>query len=100
MFESSTGAALLTRSVDDDSSGRFADLGDWVVDEFDDPLAADDRPPGPAFADCEPSGWLGLDLDTATTDLTALPDESLIGAMVGFDRMMSWAGAKQARLLD
>ena len=50
-------------------------------------------------ARCEPSGWLALDLDSATADPARLSDDTLIEAMVGFDRLSSWAAARQARLL-
>ena len=37
-----------------------------------------------------PSGWLALDLDSATADPARLSDDSLIEAMIGFDRVASW----------
>ena len=40
-----------------------------------------------------------LDLDTATADPAQLTDHTLIEAIVGFDRVASWAAARQARLL-
>ena len=52
-----------------------------------------------AYGSCEPSGWLALDLDSATADPARLSDDTLIEAMVGFDRLASWAAARQARLL-
>ena len=53
-----------------------------------------------AYGSCAPSGWLALDLDSATADPARLSDDTLIEAMVGFDRVASWAAARQARLLD
>ena len=53
----------------------------------------------PGFGTCEPSGWLALDLDSATADPHLLDDATLVEAMVGFDRLASWAAARQARLL-
>ena len=47
---------------------------------------------------CAPSGWLALDLDTVTDDPASLDDATLVEAMVGFDRVASWAAARQARL--
>ena len=47
-----------------------------------------------------PSGELALDLDIGTADAAHLSDESLVEAIVGFDRLTSWAQARQARLLD
>lgn len=85
MFESSVSGALLACHVDEPTYGDL--------------LAVDDLPPEPNFANCTPSGWLGLELDNGTEDPAALSDESLIEAIVGFDRMTSWAAARQARLL-
>lgn len=55
--------------------------------------------PGPGFGDCEPSGWLAWELDTGTAVPARLDDADLIDAIVGFDRVASWAAARQARLL-
>lgn len=61
---------------------------EWLYDE-----------PVLAYGTCPPSGWLALDLDSATTDPARLSDDTLIEAMIGFDRLGSWAAARQARLL-
>ena len=53
-----------------------------------------------AYGSCAPSGWLALDLDSVTADPARLSDDTLIEAMIGFDRVGSWAAARQARLLD
>jgi Domain of unknown function (DUF222) len=58
-----------------------------------------EAPPEPGFDNCDPSGWLGLELDTGTADPAVLSDATLIEAIIGFDRMTSWAAARQARLL-
>lgn len=50
-------------------------------------------------AQCAPSGWLGLELDHATVEPGRLTDADLIDAITGFERMSSWAGARQAALL-
>ena len=71
-------------------------IPDWLPPEWDD--AAPDEPVL-AYGTCTPSGWLALDLDSATTDPAGLSDDTLIEAMVGFDRVGSWAAARQARLL-
>ena len=55
--------------------------------------------PGRGFADCVPSGWAAVDLDAGTADEAALSDATLLDAIVGFDRVASWAAARQARLL-
>ena len=52
------------------------------------------------YGSCVPSGWSALDLDIGTADAAGLSDESLVEAIVGFDRLASWAAARQARLLD
>jgi hypothetical protein len=55
--------------------------------------------PVPSFGSREPSGELALDLDVGTADAAGLSDESLVEAIIGFDRLTSWAQARQARLL-
>jgi len=78
----------------------------WVPDALDELMAALPLPDWPvdepvvAYGSCEPSGWLALDLDTATSDPRRLDDATLVEAIIGFDRLTSWAQARQARLLD
>ncbi|MDQ3579485.1 MAG: DUF222 domain-containing protein, partial [Actinomycetota bacterium] len=45
------------------------------------------------------SGWLALELDTATASPARLDDAELVDAVVAFERLSSWALARQARLL-
>jgi len=78
---------------------------EWLSDPTDEPMS-DSLPAEwainqsePGFGTCEPSGWLALDLDYATSDPHLLDDATLVEAMVGFDRLASWAAARQARLL-
>jgi hypothetical protein len=59
----------------------------------------DTGPVEPGYHDCEPSGWLAVELDHGTADPHLLSDDTLIEAIVGFDRTTSWAAARQARLL-
>ncbi|MFZ0122111.1 MAG: DUF222 domain-containing protein [Pseudonocardiaceae bacterium] len=51
------------------------------------------------MAQCVPSGWLALELDQGTVDTVRLSDAELIDTMVGFERVVAWAGARQAALL-
>ena len=94
---------------DDDLDGvlerLFADpdaLADWPPGWDDDvsPPPVEPQHEPPAYGNCEPSGWLALDLDVAAADPKGLDDPTLIEAIVGFDRVASWAAARQARLLD
>ena len=82
--------------LDADWDADLDALRDWLPPEWDD--AAPDEPVL-AYGTCTPSGWLALDLDSATTDPAGLSDDTLVEAMVGFDRVGSWAAARQARLL-
>ncbi|MGH4015481.1 MAG: DUF222 domain-containing protein [Pseudonocardiaceae bacterium] len=75
----------------------------WEEDWFD-PAWLDEGPvlpetPGPSVVECAPSGWLALELDHGTADPARLSDTELIDTIVGFDRVTSWASARQARLL-
>ncbi len=87
--------------------------GEWALGPSDDPVpdrrcgqqqeqggeqGAGGEPPL-GYGSCVPSGWLALDLDSATADPAGLSDHALIEAIVGFDRVASWAAARQARLL-
>ena len=110
MFEDVVGESLEDRGghVPDDDldgvlerllAGADADLDavpDCAPEQWSDASAG-----GPvlAYGKCAPSGWLALDLDSATADPARLSDDTLIEAMIGFDRIASWAAARQARLL-
>ena len=52
-----------------------------------------------SVADQVPSGWLALDLDVGSADPGELTDAQLIDAAIGWDRIASWASARQARVL-
>ncbi len=81
------------------SADAEADLDvvrEWLPPEWDNTPPDE---PALAYGTCAPSGWLALDLDSATTDPARLSDDTLIEAMIGFDRLASWAAARQARLL-
>lgn len=79
------------------------DTGDWLdgVDWFDglDGAVPEGVPDAEPWSRCQPSGWLGLDLDTRTVDPGRLDGAELIEAIGGFDHLVSWAAARQARLL-
>ncbi len=53
----------------------------------------------PPVSACPPSGWLALELEQGCADPAALSDSELIDAVIGFDRVASWALARQAVLL-
>ncbi len=46
-----------------------------------------------------PSGWAALELELGTADPASMDDAALVETIAGFHRLMSWAGARQARLL-
>ena len=46
-----------------------------------------------------PGGFAGLELDITTADPARLSDAQVIDAIVGFEQVAGWAGARQARLL-
>lgn len=58
-----------------------------------------DAPPEVPLSRCRPSGWLALELDVASDDTATADDGELIEALVAFDRVASWALARQARVL-
>jgi Domain of unknown function (DUF222) len=87
------------RSEDARPVGALRDE-DWF-----DPAWLDQVPPEPpdtdqpSVSECLPSGWLALELDHSTADPAGLSDAALIDTVIGFDRVASWASARQARLL-
>ena len=80
-------------SFDREFESAFAD-GFW-----DAPADGGAPPPRPTMATCAPSGWSALELDSATKDPARLSDAEVVEAIVGFDRISSWAVARQARLI-
>jgi hypothetical protein len=58
----------------------------------------DSVPPRP-LSEIPTSGWLGVELDITTADPAALNDFDLVEAILAFDKMSSWALARQATLL-
>jgi hypothetical protein len=64
------------------------------------PTPSDQLPVDPApWSTWMPSGWLGVELGQAGAVPAALSDTDLIEGVIAFDRMVSWAGARQAALL-
>ncbi|MGH3997151.1 MAG: DUF222 domain-containing protein [Pseudonocardiaceae bacterium] len=64
------------------------------------PPLSDQPPVDPApWSTWMPSGWLGVELGQASAVPSALSDPDLIEGVIAFDRMASWAGARQAALL-
>ncbi len=95
-----------TRStLSDPGSDRWpSDHGpvDWPdADQILAGLTAADAPPEPPESVVErvPSGSLALHLDLATAELSELSDAELIDATVAWERIGSWATARQARVL-
>ena len=70
---------------------------EWLPDQ---PVESADELPGPeaTYGSCVPSGWLALDLDVVTVDPARVDDHTLVEAMTGFERLVAWASARQARL--
>ena len=50
------------------------------------------------LSNCRPSGWLALELDT-NMPVSVCDDGELIEVVIAFDRLTSWAQARQARAL-
>lgn len=76
----------------------WLDDASWPEDEPEDEPAPEEI--GEAgFSAAVPSGWLALELDHGTVEPARLSDSELMDAVVGFDRVVSWAGARQAALL-
>jgi hypothetical protein len=48
---------------------------------------------------CRPSGWLALELDSSTVVSSTVDDADLVEAIIAFERVASWAAARQARVL-
>ena len=95
--------------ADDDLDGALerlladpAAVADWPPPDWSSEGCSPEEPDEPVsgYGSCEPSGWLALDLDVVAADPARMSDESLVEAIVGFDRLASWAAARQARLLD
>ena len=55
------------------------------------------EPPG--LGELPGSGFAALELDWATACAAAMPDGEVLDGIVGWDRVISWAQARQARLL-
>ena len=51
------------------------------------------------WANWQPSGWLALDLDASTAHPASVSDALLIDALVGWERLIAWATARQTRVL-
>ncbi|MGI5128237.1 DUF222 domain-containing protein [Pseudonocardia sp. CA-107938] len=77
------------------SCGRIehmVDVEEWVGAP--DSLLLDGSP-SPAAV--QPSGWLALELDQYFSSPADLSDPALIDALVGYERVVAWAQARQAR---
>lgn len=75
------------------------DGADWFDPAWLDQMPESEDPGQLPMAQCAPSGWLALELDQGTADPVRLSDAELIDTVVGFERVVAWAGARQAALL-
>jgi hypothetical protein len=67
--------------------------------DIDRSFLTDATDPVPPLSEMPTSGWLGVELDIATDNPARMNDADLVEAIAGFDRMTSWAAARQAELL-
>jgi hypothetical protein len=72
----------------------MVDIDEWV--EVPSSLLLGDDPSPAAVT---PSGWSAVELDQYFSDPSALSDPALVEAIVGFERLVAWAQARQARLI-
>lgn len=87
---------MFEQLLDDEAPAEGAPLDEAAFDE----AAFDEGVAGPVpLSRCTPSGWLALELDQSTPEAGRLSDHDLIEGIVGFERVASWAQARQARLL-
>ena len=70
------------------------DTDEWV--EVPSSLLLDGSPSPAAVT---PSGWLAVELDQFFSDPSALADPAVVDAIVGFERLVAWGQARQARLI-
>jgi len=72
----------------------MVDVDEWV--EAPSSLLLDGSPSPAAVL---PSGWLAVELDQYFSDPSSLSDPALVDAIVGFERLVVWGQACQARLI-
>jgi len=70
------------------------DTDEWV--EVPSSLLLDGSPSPAAIA---PSGWLAVELDQYFSDPSLLSGAAKVDAIIGFDRLVAWAQARQARTI-
>jgi hypothetical protein len=92
MFDTGHGSEAV---ADDAIDAQIEDALDWKRIERELRYGEEER----TFGNTSPSGLFALEIDTDTRDATGLTDAQLIDAMVGFERLASWAQARQARVL-
>ena len=92
MFEAAT---VYPDMVGEPVADLFTDVPHEPLDHLVDP----DGPDHPTVGTVRPSGWLAFELDQSLDAPGRLSDAELIEAVIGFDRVASWAQAKQAELL-
>lgn len=86
--------ALLGRSLEGDGPDD-----PWWSEEVLAERAREVPPEPPGSSEVAPSGFSALELDIATGEPGALSDVQVLDGVVGLDRVVAWAQARQARLL-
>ncbi|MGH3979388.1 MAG: hypothetical protein ACRDRZ_10375 [Pseudonocardiaceae bacterium] len=72
---------------------------DWFDGAWLDEAPESEEVGPPPLSRCAPSGWLALEHDSGCVDAAGMSEAELIDAVVGFEHVASWAGARQAALL-
>ncbi|MHA6615726.1 HNH endonuclease signature motif containing protein [Pseudonocardia sp. DLS-67] len=90
MFDS-----VCDEEADDLVDPRLEDAFDWASIERELRRDEEER----TWGNSAPSGLFALEIDTDTCDEAGLSDAQLIDAITGFERVVGWAEARQARLL-
>jgi hypothetical protein len=94
-FDDAPDFTVLLEELPPEALGVFAPMDEaWVN-------AVAEEGGGEEFcvARMRPSGWLTLDLEERTGDPEKLSDADLVDSIIAWDRVVAWAGARQAAML-